>query len=454
MINLVMGSKIHFIGVGGVSMSKLCAYFVRNGYTCSGSDRADTEVLNRLKILGANVYAGTKPEYATQADIVVFSSAIDAYNAELVTALEIGIPVLERKEFMRCFTAAFDNVIAVSGAHGKTSTCGMLTYIMLCAAKRVTAHIGGDIQGVDNLQLDYGNEMLVIEACEYKKSFLEFKVDYGIILNVDYDHPDCYANIDEVYGAFVEFAHHASKALIIENDYYPKIHELHYAIYRNDINNVITYGDNFNADFCYMNIERIDTSLTFDVYRYGEFYHNFKLNTFNAVNVKCATAAIAAADSIGIEKGAIATGLTMFGGIKRRAECLGKSINGAKVITDYAHHPSEIELLLHNVRAVTRGKIIAVFEPHTYSRSKALANEFASALKLSDACYLLPTYAAREKGDFDSSRLNETFKKRGLNAKLIDYDNISESLLKFADNDVILLIGAGIDYMRIYKSLV
>lgn len=434
-------------------MSKLCAYFVRNGYQCSGSDRTDTEVLKQLRALNAEVYSGTKPEYAAAADIIVYSSAIDESNAELVAARKNGKNVYERKEFMGYFTSVFDNVAAISGAHGKTTTCGMLTYIMLCAAKRVTAHVGGDIQGVDNLHLDYGTELLVIEACEYKKSFLDFKVDYGIILNVDYDHPDCYANIDEVYGAFTEFAHHAGKALIIENDYYPRIHKLHYAIYRKNIENVITYGDNFNADYCYMNIERMGTSLTFDVYRYGEFYHNFKINSFNAVNVKCATAAIAAADTLGIEKGDIAAGLTMFGGIKRRAECLGKSAGNARVITDYAHHPSEIELLLHNVRAVSKGKIAAVFEPHTYSRSKALASEFATALKLSDACYLLPTYAAREIGDFDSARLAEAFEKNGLNAKLVDYGNIAEALKKYGENDIILLIGAGIDYLRIYKNI-
>lgn len=443
--------SMHFIGVGGVSMSKLAVFYSSLGIRVSGSDLADSETLHNLKSIGLNVYVGSRVEVATESDLIVYSSAISTCDVEYLA----GEKRVERKELLRDFASRFGSVITVSGAHGKTTTSAIIRHILSVAGLMAYSHVGGDALGYDSLEVSNNRDILVMEGCEYKRSFLSIPSDYSIVLNVDYDHPDTYSNIDEVYDAFAEFLHGTKVGQLIEYSYYDKLSDLVFGTYRDCLDKAVTFGANAKADYSYSNVYCANGAVCFDLFIRGVYSRSFRIPSLNKVIVKSAVAAIALADILGVDINIVAKALESFRGVARRAECLGLSSGGCRVITDYAHHPSEIKELLMNIRDNVKGKLVAVFEPHTYSRTKSLINEFVDSLSIADVRFILPTYPARElpSDGINSIELTYRFREFGVCASYTDYDSLEEKLLKYDSDDLILLIGAGIKYTDIYESI-
>ncbi|MDE6967125.1 MAG: hypothetical protein K2P12_00580 [Clostridia bacterium] len=433
-------NNVHFVGVGGVSMSKLCAYTMSLGINCSGSDAKESEIISRLRNMGVNIVTHENRELARNADLVVYSSAIKANHPELLAAKKI----MERKEYLALVAKNFEQVIAISGAHGKTTTTAMIAWIFNVAGKSFTSHIGGELVGGSDFNFGMGNEYFITEACEYSKSFLKLYPDIGVVLNVDFDHPDCYKSLADTYLAFNMFMSQ-SKAVIYNANYDLVTCDS----FKNNKPLLISYGKD-DSDFKAENVKAKVNCITFEVAKKGELYDSYDLYTLNLVNVQCALAAISVCDLVGIEKEKIKLGLATFPGLKNRFQCLGMMSNGARMIVDYAHHPKQIKCAIESVyrNLPDDGDLIVLFEPHTFSRTKALFKDFCKVLDGEWITVIMPTYSAREKEEagYNSTRLYMEMSKT--NKKLVYVDSYEKAKEWFKKNvkqtDTILCLGAGL----------
>ena len=429
-------------------MSKLCAYTQSRGVKCTGSDAKCSEVIDKLRSLGVEIEIGSAESLARKADLVVYTSAMPKDCRELKVAKQI----IERKSYLAKVAEQFDKVIAISGSHGKTTVTSMLSWVMMCAKIPFTAHIGGDIIGVDNLNISTGNECLVTEACEYARSFLELSPDIGVVLNVDFDHPDCYRNIADTYLAFSLFALR-SGTVVYDNKY--NIQPIANGIdrLRGGCVNYVTFGDNDKSKYKLGKIDNFGGVINFEVYKEGVILDNFTIYSYNEINALCALSVIAIADTYGIDIPVVKEALATFPGVKNRFQCLGLLTTGARVVTDYAHHPMEISTVIKAGRKLTEDRVVTVFEPHTFSRTKALLNDFVKSLSASDVVVLMPTFKAREV----ASDGEDCYKLYELLSKVMDnvvycsgYEEAKNYLAKnTTDNDVVLTIGAGLDASKL-----
>lgn len=431
---------VHFIGVGGVSMSKLCAYTKGLGIKCTGSDAKKSDTIKKLESLGVNIVIGENRDFAREADLVVYSSAIKANHPELLAAKK----TMERKDYLALVAKNFDKVIAVSGAHGKTTTTAMIAWIFSASGKSFTSHIGGDFVSLEGIGFGSGREYFITEACEYSKSFLKLFPDIGVVLNVDYDHPDCYHSLEDTCKAFEKYMTQ-SKCVVA----YGELDFDFDKIATKNNTKIVLYG-NKNAQYQAQNVVCKNGKVQFDLYKNNIFCDNILLYTPNEVNVRCALAAIAVCDMVGIDAFDIKHGLQTFPGLKNRYQCLGLMSNGAKMIVDYAHHPSQIKYATLSAykNLLDDGDLIVLFEPHTYSRTKALFKDFCEVLKGDWTTILMPTYSAREKPDdgYDSVRLYAQMCKS--NDKIIYVDGYEKAKQWLKENakctDTILCLGAGL----------
>ena len=366
-------------------MSKLCMFTQKLGIKCSGSDSNNSDNIRLLKFYNIPITIGEDIIRAKNADLVVYSSAIPSDSRELMVAKR----KIERKEYLKYVSNLFSSMIAISGTHGKTTTSSMLSWIFKCSGEKFTAHIGGEIVGTNFMSLSSGYDTLITEACEYKKSFLELSPTLAVILNVDFDHPDCYKDINDVNLAFSIFAK-KSKKVIYNNE----CESLDKLLKLSD-KKAISYGI-LNADYTLGEVSQNGNNINFEVLRYGKSLGVFTIYSYNPIYVMCALAVVATCLEYGININDIRIGLATFPGVKERFECLGRMKCGARVIRDYAHHPKEIMTVINAGRNLVGDKLITVFMPHTYSRTKALFDDFVQVLKSSDTVIILPTYKARE----------------------------------------------------------
>ncbi len=431
--------KVHFIGVGGVSMSKLCAYTLGIGIQCTGSDAKNSGTIDKLRAMGVDIVIGEKRDFALEADLVVYSSAIKPNHPELLAAKKC----MERKEYLALVAKNFDKIIAVSGAHGKTTTTAMIAWIFKVAGKSFTSHIGGELVGGD-ICFGTGEKYFITEACEYSKSFLKLHPDIGVVLNIDFDHPDCYKSLKDTYLAFTMFMAQ-SKAVVYNSELDFNDSER----LKNGNTKLMSYGTN-ESDFWTDKIVRLSNYIKFNAHKKNGFDEEFTLYTINEVNVKCAIAAIAVCDYVGIDIDKIKMGLATFPGLKNRFQCLGIMTGGAKMIVDYAHHPKQIEYAISSAyyNLPDDGDLIVLFEPHTYSRTKALFKDFCKVLQGDWITIIMPTYSAREKVEdgYDSMRLYSEMCKSNKRLVYVDgYEKAKEWLLKNAKvTDTVLCLGAGL----------
>lgn len=393
-------ARIHFVGAGGASMSVLMQIENELGHLVTGSDRKDGERLQKLKAAGYDVYVGHNPDYARQADEVVFTGAAKITDPEISAAAWANVKTVERGEFLADVCDNFKKTVAVSGTHGKTTVTALLSECFKNAGKKFCAHVGGEVNGFSGGFFFSGTDYMLTEACEYRKSFLHLKPLVAVVLNVEPDHSDTYKTKRELEDAFFDFANKtlaAGGTLVVSDEV--KISRMQACASEK----VMTYGFEKTSSVYAENVCEKGGFTEFDVWFYGRFYGRVKSCLHGLHNVMNALALICVCAHEQIDKRAVMHTLTYFSGVKCRYEHIC-DLNGNMVVSDYAHHPTEIRSVISVAKET--GKTIAVyFQPHTYSRTAALFDEFVAALCMADEVNLVKTYSARET---ESDGKNET----------------------------------------------
>lgn len=438
-------NKIHMCGIGGVSMSGLAEILVNWGFEVTGSNNVENDATKKLKENGINVTIGHHAENVVGADVVVYTAAINPENIELKTARLLNIETIERSDFLGEITRCYKDTITVAGTHGKSTTTSMLSLCFLEADKDPSIQVGADLAQINGNYKVGKSEYFVLEACEYVESFLKFSPKSTIILNIDNDHLDYFKNLDNIKNAFIKYVKLLpSDGVLVLNADDKNCLELQ----NHTGTKVLTYGiENENANFIAKNIEFDNDGLpSFDVYKNGDFYENIKLSVTGIHNVSNSLSCIAMCDAYGIETKDIKTALEKFTGAGRRFEFKGK-VNGACIYDDYGHHPTEIISTSKALMNKKFNKSWVIFQPHTYSRTKALLDEFAKSLLNFDNIIVLDIYAAREKNTYgiSSKDLADKIKSMGKEALYIPSFEECVKYLKenVKENDVVLTQGAG-----------
>ena len=446
---------IHFIGIGGISMSGLAKILLSEGFTVSGSDAHSSALTDELIGDGCIVSVPQSAGNITNdIDLVVYTAAIHPDNPEFKAAKEAGLPMLTRAELLGQIMTIYKNAINIAGTHGKTTTTSMVSEILLAANMDPTISVGGILNSIGGNTRVGGNKYFVAEACEYTNSFLSFNPTMNIILNVKEDHLDFFKDIDDIRHSFKLFTEKlpSDGTLIINTD----IDNYEY-FYQDTDCEVITFGSDPEKSMYSA------TNITYD--KYGccsytllinkEDSGTIELSVPGLHNVYNSLSAVAAAFKLGISIDNIKAGLKHFTGTNRRFEKKGE-FNGVTVIDDYAHHPDEITATLNSAKNYPHNKIWCVFQPHTYSRTKALMPEFAKALSLADNIVLAKIYPARETDNLgiSSADLMELIKAEGKDCYYYEsFEDIEKFLLNNCINgDLLITMGAG-DVYKIGEEL-
>ena len=389
---------VHFIGIGGIGMSGIAEVLHNLGHRVQGSDQSDSANVQRLRAKGIDVFVGHKAENLGDAEVVVVSTAIKKNNPELIAAREKLLPVVRRAE-MLAELMRFRNAIAIGGTHGKTTTTSMVAALLEAGGLDPTVINGGIINAYGtNARMGEG-EWMVVEADESDGTFLKLPADVAIVTNIDPEHLDHYGNFDAVRAAFKQFVENVPfygfGVMCLDH---PEVQAL---VSRIEDRKVVTYGANPQADVRFLNIRMEGPVSIFDVEirrrRTGEtiLIDNLRLPMPGRHNVSNATAAVAVAQRLGISTDAIRKGISSFGGVKRRFTFVG-DWNDVSVYDDYGHHPVEIKAVLRAAREACQGRIIAVHQPHRYSRVASLFEDFAGCFNDADTIMIAPIYAAGE----------------------------------------------------------
>jgi UDP-N-acetylmuramate--alanine ligase len=435
--------KIHFIGIGGISMSGLAEILLLKGYKVSGSDMKASFLTEKLSKLGAEIYIGHNKENLKNVDIVIYTAAIANTNPEISAAKALNIPMYTRAEFLGAIMKGHKYNVAISGTHGKTTTTSMFSHITLSENLDPTILVGGELDVINGNVRTGKSEYFITEACEYKASFLSFYPYIGVVLNIDADHLDFYKDIDEIQATFKKFIDLIPKdGYLVANADDKRTFE----ISKTASCNVVTFGID-SGDITAKNIKFDDKSCAFfDVFKDAKLIFSVKLNVPGEHNVLNALAAISSALILNISSDSIISGLQNFGGTHRRFEYKGTK-NGVVVIDDYAHHPTEIKATLAAIKNYPHKKVLCVFQPHTYSRTISLFDEFTEAFPGVDELILADIYAAREEdtGIVSSEMLSTSIMKTGVNCKNIhNFNDIVDYLNEhLKDGDLLLTVGAG-----------
>lgn len=446
--------KIHFMGIGGISMSGLAEVLLERGFTVTGSDMKASPITEKLESHGASIVYGQKAENITDdMDLVVYTAAIHPDNPEFQAVVKKNIPHMDRAELLGQIMSNYKNSIAVSGTHGKTTTTSMLSLIMLEGACDPTISVGGILKDIDGNIRVGRSQNFITEACEYTNSFLKFNPRIELILNVDADHLDFFKDLDDIRHSFRLFSEKLdSDGILIINGEIPKLGYFTEGLPCK----VITYGLDAHDNYTAKNISFNEYACgSYDLYVDGEKQAHIELSVTGIHNVSNSLAAIAAARELGISMDDITSGLLKFKGTDRRFEYKGE-VNGITVLDDYAHHPTEIEATLTAAKNYPHRKIWCAFQPHTYTRTKALLKDFAKALSLADHVVLADIYAAREAdtGEIHSRDLQAEIQKYGVD---VDYFPSFEEIEKFllencAHGDLLITMGAG-DIVNVGEAL-
>lgn len=436
---------IHFIGIGGISMSGLARILLQNGFTISGSDREKSPLTQQLEECGAQIFYGQKASNIIEGiDCVVYTAAISRDNAELIEAVAQKIPMLTRAELLGQLMKNYETPIAVSGTHGKTTTTSMISHILLEGDLDPTISVGGILKTIGG-NIRVGNSgTFITEACEYTNSFLNFFPKIGVILNIEEDHLDFFKDLEDIRHSFHQFTAllPSDGTLVINGDItdYPEI-------YKGLDCNVITYGSSSDFDYSAANIRHDEKGLvSFDLVKYGEITERIQLSVTGDHNVSNALASIATAELLNLSMETIKKGLFSFCGTDRRFEYKG-TFNGVTIIDDYAHHPTEILATLKAAKHYPHKSLWCIFQPHTYTRTKAFFHEFAEALSHTDHLILADIFAARETDTLGISSKDLAKEIQGLGTDTHYFPSFSEieDFVKAhcAPGDLLITMGAG-----------
>ncbi|MBR5127383.1 MAG: UDP-N-acetylmuramate--L-alanine ligase [Roseburia sp.] len=453
-INFNQPIHVHFIGIGGISMSGLAEILQGEHFTISGSDAKESALTKHLEEKGMQIFYGqTAANIIDGIELVVYTAAISEDNPEFACAKEKGIPMLSRAELLGQIMDNYSHSIAVSGTHGKTTTTSMISQILLSASCDPTITVGGILEAINgNLRVG-SSEYFISEACEYTNSFLHFYPKYSIILNVEAEHLDFFKDLEDVRNSFHSFAGNTKEdgVIIINGEI-----ENYEAIVAGLPSKVITYGLTEGFDYYPANItfnEKACASYT--VMCHGEPLMDVTLGVPGMHNVSNSLAAIALSMELNLEKEDVLAGLLAFGGANRRFQYKGTK-NGVTIVDDYAHHPTEIRATLNSAANYPHERLVLVFQPHTYSRTKAFLDEFAEVLSSVDVVVLADIYAAREKNTYgiSSEDLLNKLKDFGTECYYFPTFEEIENFLekKCMNGDLLITMGAG-DVVNIGENL-
>ncbi len=386
--------NVHFIGIGGISMSSLAAMTKKRGYSVTGSDRAKTNLTEKLRAMGIGVSYTHDEISVDEADVVVYTVAISADNPEFSAAQRKGIPCISRADYLGYLMMDFSMRIGISGTHGKSTTTAMCAGILVAAETDPTILCGAELPVLDNMAYSCGDDTsyVVFEACEYRDSFLDFFPNIAVVLNIELDHVDYFSNIEQMKNSFSVFADKCGDGgFVIANADDPNCMDA-----LSDVKpQLITFGMGSEANFRAVNISEGGGFPEFDILYDGEQICHIHLPVSGLYNVLNATAAAAVSYICGIEPQYIEKGLNNFSGAHRRSEFVGE-INGAEFFDDYGHHPTEIRKTLSGIRSRGHDRLICVFQPHTYSRTAGFLKELCVSFDDVDKVIFADIYAARE----------------------------------------------------------
>lgn len=432
--------RVHMIGIGGSGMCPLAEILNSKGYIITGSDNNESDPLNRIKALGIKVFMGHSASNIEGAELVVYSAAISQDNPEIVAAKSKGIPTMERSHLLGALTRYYDDVIGVCGTHGKTTVTSMITQILLVNKMEPTAVIGGKLPMINSNGIAGKSETMVCEACEFVDTFLQMSPDVSVLLNIDNDHLDYFKTMDNLVLSFHKFLKMSSKSYINGDD------SLCLKAAEGTDAKIITFGFESKNDYYAKDITAGKFGFEFDVVNKGETLIRLNLHVPGRHNVLNALAAFAVAFEKGIKPEDIKAALETFTGAGRRFEYIGNF--GFTLADDYAHHPTEITATLNAAKELNYNRVIAVFQPFTFSRTALLKDDFIKALSIADKVILTPIMGSREVNSYGISSENLA---EGLKDCIIvdGFENIADAIISNAkDGDIVITMGGG----DIYKA--
>ena len=432
---------IHMIGIGGSGMCPLAEILHSKGYILTGSDNNESDPLKRIKALGIKVFMGHSPENIKSAELIVYSAAISKDNPELKAAKENNIPTMERSHLLGALTRRYDNVIGVCGTHGKTTVSSMITHILILNKQEPTAVIGGKLPLINSNGIAGKSETMVCESCEFVDTFLQLSPDVSVLLNIDNDHLDYFKTMDNLVSSFRKFISMSKKAFINGDD------SLCLKAAEDIDTDIITFGMDKSNDYYAENIEKGKYGFSFDVMNNNQCLARVDMHVPGKHNILNGLAGFAVAYEEGIDPQGIAKALESFTGAGRRFEFLGQ-YNGFTLADDYAHHPTEIMATLKAAKELDYKKVIAVFQPFTFSRTALLKDDFINALSVADKVILTSIMGSREKNTYDIS--SHDLASKLPDAVVVDgFENIAQKIIETAkEGDIVITMGGG----DIYKA--
>lgn len=449
--------RIHCIGIGGIGLSAIAEILITKGYTVSGSDIKASDITHRLDMLGATIYIGHDRNNVQNVDLIVYTAAVSDDNPELLFAKENNIPCMLRAKMLGLIMSDYQNNIAVSGTHGKTTTTSMISLILENSSMDPTILVGGYLDKIQGNAKIGDSPYFVTEACEYVDSFLELHPKIEVILNIDSDHLDYFKDIDHIVSSFERFAN------LVPNDGVIIAYNAN-AFVKSIINNVscqvVTFGFDSCCDYYASNIQFSSEGMPiFDVFYQDKKLCNIKLSIPGEHNICNSLAAFSCCHHLGAPVDNIVKTLESFKGTQRRFDIIGTTSNNIKVVDDYAHHPEEVKVTLKACTNIPHNELWCIFQPHTFTRTKALFDEFVDAFEGADKVIITDIYAAREKNIYQikSSDLVDAIKAKYPNKDicyLSSFDDIHAHICDHSlPNDLVITMGAG-DIYKVAELIV
>ncbi|MDD4376980.1 MAG: UDP-N-acetylmuramate--L-alanine ligase [Eubacteriales bacterium] len=446
MINLSDFNNIHCIGIGGIGLSAIAEILVSRGYKVSGSDMKASDITDNLEKKGVKIFIGHRGENVDNADLVVYSAAVSQENPEIVRAKSRNIKIATRAELLGVLMDEYESSIAISGTHGKTTTTSMVSLILDRAKMEPTILVGGNLAEIGGNVKVGSSDYFVTEACEYMDSFLNLRPKIEVILNIDSDHLDYFKDIEHIVNSFDQFTKLIpSGGKIIAYDANPFVNRI-----VSNIPNAITFGYNDNCTYSINNVAFNNLGTPkFEIYYMGKKLAEIQLSVPGEHNILNAVAAFSCCHQLGVPVNVIVETLENFKGTQRRFDIVGKTEKCVTVVDDYAHHPTEIKATLSAAQNIPHNDLWCIFQPHTYTRTLALFDEFAESFEQADKLVLAEIYAAREKNihKISSKELADKIKKAHPDKDVIymeDFEEIADLVRKNTrENDLVITMGAG-----------
>ncbi len=439
---------IHFIGIGGISMSGLAEILLNKGFKVTGTDSNNSAIIKRLENLGAEVFLKHNKENITGADLIVYTDAISNDNIELKAAKESGVEFTDRASFLGALMKNYKHSIAVSGTHGKTTTTSMIASITNHGNLQPTVLLGGQLDDIGgNVKID-SDDYILTEACEYKANILKYFPSMAIILNIDEDHLDYFKNIDHIVDTFVQYAKNLKEdSYLLANIDDPHMEKVIAATKAK----VVSFGINKDADYRAEDIKFCkDGFPSYNLHIKGKGKFPITLKIMGEHNIYNSLASLASADIYGVPIDDMVNYMNLYNGVHRRLEYKG-DLNGVDIFDDYAHHPTEIKATLEALANKKSGEIYCVFQPHTFTRTKALLESFSNSFKLADHVVITDIYASREldTGEIHSKDLSKRIEEKGIKSTyLSSFKEVEDYLIsKAKKGDTIITMGAGNIYL-------